>query len=90
MSRIRSLILSLSSLLVLTACGYSFVLDGGGTLEGVRLAPSLNQTALREAGITMDASLETQLSMMVLDETGQGDPELLCHIVKATSSEITS
>ncbi len=90
MSRIKSLILLLSSLLALSACGYSFVLDGGGNLKEVSLRASLNQTFLRSAGLELDSALEDALSSMGLNSSADGIPTLTCTLAGATSHTITS
>lgn len=89
MCRIRLLILSFS-LLCLLGCVYSFVLDGGGTLGQISIAPSANETSLREAGIILDKEIETALSSMGLLSTKEGLPQLKCIIMSATAREITS
>ena len=89
MCRIKLLILLLPLISVL-GCGYSFVLDKGASTIKVSLEPSVNETKLREAGMTLDASLERTLSSMGMLESA-GDLRVLhCALVSASSQTITS
>ena len=84
MSRIRSLILLLLPV-SLAACGYSFVLDGGGGAHTFSLRPSTNGTTLIEGGMTLDNELERTLSSM-----GMLSPEIGEHILHCTLSSYSS
>ena len=78
------------SLISFLGCGYSFVLDKGVPTIKVALEHSTNGTTLREAGMTLDASLERALSSMGMLES-TGDLHVLqCTLVSASSQTITS
>lgn len=90
MSRIKYLILLLSLCSLLSSCGYSFVLRGGGNLGSVSLLESSNETHLRSSAIILDTYLENALSAYGLYSTEKNRPRLKCFITAATKSEITS
>lgn len=48
----------------ITACGYSFILDGKAGTHKFLLKPSVNATSLIQGGMILDASLERTLSSM--------------------------
>lgn len=91
MSRTRLLILLLS-LVSLSACGYTFVLDGNRSAGAVHytLAPSANTTALREAALILDGALEERLSGLNLLGDADGQPRITCTITGTSVQEITS
>ena len=89
MYRTKLLILLLS-LISLLGCSYSFVLDKGAATMKVALEHSNNSTALREAGMTLDASLERALSSMGMLESTGDIHVLQCTLVSASSQTITS
>ena len=90
MSRIRLLTLLLLSA-SLTACGYSFVLDGGaGGSQDFALRPSTNQTTLIEAGMILDTELERTLSSMGMLAPESGEHILHCTLTSYSSQAITS
>jgi len=81
----------LSSALLLSACGYGFVLQGGGNLKAVSLGQSVNATQLLEAGLVMDAELERALAMQGLTKGDeQAMPHLSCTISGTSSRGISS
>lgn len=90
MSRIRYLILLLSLVSMLGACGYSFVLKGGGNLGPVNLYSCTNQTPLRSAGIILDEHMENVLASYGLYSTDKDKPNLKCIVLSASTSQITA
>jgi hypothetical protein len=90
MSKIRYLILLLSLPSIICACGYSFVLKGGGNLGAVNLLDSSNQTVLRSSAIILDTYMENALSAYGLYSTALDRPKLKCTVASASKSEITS
>jgi hypothetical protein len=85
MSLIRLLILLLLPI-SLTACSYSFVLDGGEAgAQTFALRPSTNGTTLIEAGMTLDNELERTLSSM-----GMLAPESDVNVLHCTISSYSS
>jgi len=77
-------------LISILGCGYSFVLDKGTPTIKVALEPSVNETALREAGMTLDSNLERTLSSMGMLGSAGDVPVLQCALVSAASRTITS
>ncbi len=90
MSRIRFSILLLSLVSLLCACGYSFVLKGGGNLGTVNLYSCTNQTPLRSAGVMLDEHMENVLASYGLYSTDPSRPNLKCIVVSASKSQVTS
>ena len=90
MSRIRYLILLLSLVSILGACGYSFILKGGGNLGTVNLYSCNNQTPLRSAGIMLDQHLENVLSAYGLYSTDKSRPNLKCIVISTSKSQVTA
>lgn len=90
MSRIRYLILLLSLVSILGACGYSFVLKGGGNLGPVNLYSCTNKTPLRSAGIMLDEHMENVLASYGLYSTDKSKPNLMCTVMSASTSQITA
>jgi hypothetical protein len=90
MSRIRYLILLLSLVSILGACGYSFVLKGGGNLGTVNLYPCTNQTPLRSAGFMLDQHMENVLAAYGLYSTEKSRPNLKCIVLSASKSQVTA
>lgn len=89
MCRIKLLILLLPLISIL-GCGYSFVLDKGTPTIKVALEPSVNDTTLREAGMTLDSNLERTLSSMGMLESAGDLPVLHCALVSVSRQTITS
>jgi len=77
-------------LISILGCGYSFVLDEGTPPIEVALEPSVNETSLREAGMTLDANLEKSLASMGMLESAEDLHVLQCALVSALSRTITS
>jgi hypothetical protein len=69
MCRTRLLILLLLCA-SLTACGYSFTLDGRATAEKFVMEASANRTQLIDAGTVLDANLERTLTSMGMLASG--------------------
>jgi outer membrane lipopolysaccharide assembly protein LptE/RlpB len=90
MSRIRYLILLLSLVSILGACGYSFVLKSGGNLGTVNLYSCTNLTPLRSAGIMLDQYMENVLAAYGLYSTEKTRPNLKCTVVSASKSQVTA
>jgi hypothetical protein len=90
MSRIRYSILLLSLASLIGACGYSFVLKGGGNLGTVNLYSCTNKTSLRSAGIILDRQLENVLAAYGLYSTDKSRPNLKCIVMSASTSQVTS
>jgi outer membrane lipopolysaccharide assembly protein LptE/RlpB len=90
MSRIRYLILLLSLVSILGACGYSFILKGGGNLGTVNLYSCTNQTPLRSAGIMLDQHMENVLAAYGLYSTEKSRPNLKCIVLSTSKSQVTA
>jgi hypothetical protein len=90
MSRIRFSILLLSLVSLIGACGYSFVLKGGGNLGTVNLYSCTNKTPLRSAGIILDRQMENVLAAYGLYSTDKTRPNLKCIVMSASTSQVTS
>jgi hypothetical protein len=89
MSRIRllTLLLCLASLI---ACSYGFVLDGKPGDKKLSLAPSANQTHLREGSMALDSALERTFSAMGMLSEKNPRYQLRCSIISSSSERITS
>ena len=94
MFRTRSLISSCSLVLSIAAlaagCGYGFVLRGAGNLGKVVIRPSINQTPLSSAALTLDSHLESTLAAMGVSGYGENLPRLTCTIIGANGQEIST
>lgn len=66
-TRLLTLLLLCASL---SACGYSFVLDGKTTSEKYALKSSQNKTSLIDGGTVLDSSMEMTLSSMGMLASG--------------------
>jgi len=86
MCRTRSLILLLLCA-SLTACGYSFVLDGKVSTEKYNMEATVNRTSLVDAGTILDAHLERTLSSM--DMLAPDESRLTLHTTLASFSTET-
>jgi outer membrane lipopolysaccharide assembly protein LptE/RlpB len=90
MSRTKYLILLLSLASLLSSCGYSFMLKGGGNLGSVNLLKCSNLTPLRSASLMLDEHMENVLSSYGLYSTQDGRPKLRCIVVSTSKSQVTS
>jgi hypothetical protein len=86
MCRTRSLTLLLLCTSI-TACGYSFVLDGKVSTEKYVMEASTNKTSLIDAGTVLDSNLERTLSSMGMLASGTG--RLTVHSTLASFSTET-
>ena len=89
MCRTRSLI-SLLLCASLSACGYSFVLDGKMTARKFVMEASANRTSLIDAGTILDASLERTLSSMGMLASGEGSGTVRATLVSFSTETVTA
>jgi hypothetical protein len=73
-----------------TACPYSFVLDGGLGEKKIALEATTNQTHLLDAGIVFDTFLQRSFSSQGLNAVKDPRYFLQCFIVSSTRERITS
>lgn len=89
MCRTRSLI-SLLLCASLSACGYSFVLDGKPAAGKFVMEASANRTSLIDAGTILDASLERTLSSMGMLASGESPRTVRATLVSFSTETVTA